>query len=276
MKIFVKVMLLLFSVFFWVTNASADTNVTANQKPKKDVEVMILATFHFTGGESDAVNEEIDDFLAPQRQAEINAVLDCLELYAPDKIMLELNNERGGEFNKKYMSYLKGNHKLTVNERQQLGMRLAARLKHKRLYAIDYSNYLDYRPSLAEAKLLEQTDLLREHKAQISAVETKIASQKGRSLSERLISLNSDYSKGNNFFLTLAQMGTVEKAEGALSVLPWWERNLVMFARSAQYSKPGDRILIVVGSAHKSILQQLFEDADGFRVISPVKYLENK
>ena len=49
-------------------------------------EVMVLGTFHFTGGGEDMINPEVDDFLAPARQAEIATVLDRLEAFAPTRI----------------------------------------------------------------------------------------------------------------------------------------------------------------------------------------------
>ncbi|TDF36298.1 hypothetical protein EYS14_16320 [Alteromonadaceae bacterium M269] len=264
----------LIGLFILFCLSSSSLAIADDKTSPKSIEVMILGTFHFTGGGQDVVNEDIDDFLKPERQKEIEAVLKHLESYNPDKIMLELDNEKEMEFNQEYEAYLRGNHKLTVNERQQLGMRLAARLGHKQLYAIDYSNFLDYRPGLKAARALDQQEVLAEHEAQIASARKNVASQKGKPLAERLIALNSEYTRGNNFFLTIAQMGSVENAEGALSVLTWWERNLVMFARAAQYAEPGDKILIIVGAGHKLILQQMFEGADGFELVYPVPYLK--
>ena len=75
-------------------------------------------------------------------------------------------------------------------------------------------------------------------------------------------------------FLTVAQMGSPEDPQGALQVMTWWERNMVIFARTAQYAEPGDKILIVIGAGHRDILQDFFGDAHGFELVSPVPYLE--
>ena len=254
---------------------SIDSVSAGTAGSEKKFEVMILGTFHFTGGGNDVVNEDIDDFLAPRRQSEIKAVLDRLESFAPDKIMLELDHEHEVEFNERYKAYQQGEHDLSVNERQQLGMRLAKRLGHDSLYAIDYSNFLDYRPALTAAQSLQQEALLAEHEAQIERTIAEVDSQKDLPLDARLIRLNSDFSNGNSFFLTLAQMGSVENVEGALSVLTWWERNLVMFTRTAQRAEVNDRILIIVGAGHKLILEQFFENAEGVRVVSPLPYLRD-
>lgn len=250
-------------------------NSTAVSEDKQaDVEVMLLGTFHFTGGGNDLVNPKVDDFLAPSRQAEIEIVLDKLEAYAPDKIMLELELRFEDEFNQEYNRYLDGIHALGVNERQQLGMRLAARLGHERLYAIDFDNFLDYRGALAAAKKLGQNHLLQAMEAETEATKALLEKQRHLSLQDRLIALNTVSNFDHNFFMRIAQMGSVEDPQGALQTLTWWERNLVMFARTAQYAEPGDKILIIVGSGHNYILHEFFSSADGFTLRSPVKYLK--
>ncbi len=246
----------------------------AAQSARPDVEIMILGTFHFTGGGSDEVNAEVDDFLAPARQAEIVQVIERLAAYAPDKIMLEMRPEDEGEFNAKYKAYLAGKHALSVNERQQLGMRLAARLNHSRLYGIDFWNSLDYRPALAAAEALNQSHLTRERDAVIDEIIERVNSQKGLPLKQWLMQLNAPgFGSDHYSYLTIAQMGTVQEPQGALQIIKWWERNLVMFARTAQYAEPGEKILIIVGAGHKHLLHQFFEEARGFKLISPLDYL---
>lgn len=257
-----------------ITNPTKVNIAEQGDTQDKNIEVMILGTFHFTGGGSDVVNADIDDFLAPKRQKEIAETLKRLKAFNPDKIMLELEIKYEDEFNKEYQNYLKGEHTLTVNERQQLGMRLARQLGHEQLYAIDYDSFLDYRPGIKAAKELQQQTLLDQHNNQIARAGAKIEAQTSKPTIERLINLNSNYKNGNSFFLTIAQMGTKEKMEGALSVLTWWERNLVMFGRAAKAAEPGDKILIIVGAGHKLILEEMFQGADGFTTIDPLPYLK--
>jgi len=260
----------LIAIFLVASHAS---NATA-EEPRADIEVMILGTFHFTGGGNDVVNPEVDDFLAPGGQAEIKAVLDKLELYGPDKVMLELELQYEDEFNQEYRGYLAGKHELGVNERQQLGMRLAARLGHERLYAIDYDNFLDYRGALAAAEELGQDHLLEAMEVGIERTSASFKSQEGLSLEERLIRLNMVSEFDHNFFMRIAQMGSVENPQGTLQILTWWERNLVMFARTTQYAEPGDKILIIVGSGHNYVLNELFGSTEGIKLTNPISYLQ--
>ena len=264
---------LFFIFLIGLTAASCAANA-ASQHSSESVKVMILGTFHFTGGGRDVVNPDVDDFLSSARQAQIDEVLDRLEAFSPDKIMLEMEPEHEAKFNANYEAYLAGEYELSVNERQQLGMKLAARLGHERLYGIDHSNFLDYRPALAAAEELGQERLLKEREEMIEDIIASVEAKKGLSLSEWLIQLNTPpFGTDHYGNLTIAQMGTVE-APGALQIIEWWERNLVMFARTAQRSEPGDKILIIVGAGHKYLLHQFFEEAHGFELVSPLPYLE--
>lgn len=257
-----------------VLGISLAANAQNQKQPDADIEIMILGINHFTGGGADKFDPGIPYYLGANGQREIEEVLDRLETYKPDKIMVELNLEREDEFNQTYNSFLNGAHQLGVNERQQIGMRLARRLGHEQLYAMDFASFLDYRPALTAAKDLEQDQLLQiveELSSQIGAnhdIEAKLP------LLERLIRMNADEQRiQRKIFLTIAQMGTVEDPQGALQILTWWQRNLVMFARTAQRAEPGDKVLIVVGNGHREILGEFFSDAPGFKLISPIHYL---
>jgi len=126
------------------------------------IEVMVLGSYHFTGGGQDLHNANVDDHLAPQRQAEIQTVVDTLAAFAPDKIMVELTPEYEADFNARYEAYRTGTDALGVNERDQLGMRLAAQLDHDRLYAIDHASDMDFEAMIGAAQAGEQTRLMGE------------------------------------------------------------------------------------------------------------------
>lgn len=273
MKLKPYILTLLAPLFCAISIGACATTQTADL-PSTEVEVMILGTFHFTGGGQDLINPAVDDFLAPKRQAEIREVLEKLHAYAPDKIMLELDLQYQDAFNQRYSDYLDGKHELGVNEREQLGMRLAARLNHKRLYAIDFDNFLDFRGAQAAAEELGQQHLLDAMEVELTKIRASVESKKELSIRERLIRANTASEFNHHFYMRVAQMGSVENPQGALQILTWWERNLVMFARTAQYAEPGDKVLIIVGAGHNYILNEFFSSAEGFRLVSPVDYLK--
>ena len=63
------------------------------------VHVMVLGSFHMAGSTRNVVNDEAADLHSEEGRAEIDAVLDRLEEFAPDKIMVEVYSERMGAFN---------------------------------------------------------------------------------------------------------------------------------------------------------------------------------
>ncbi|MEO1476624.1 MAG: DUF5694 domain-containing protein [Pseudomonadota bacterium] len=244
------------------------------QPSKSHVEIMILGVNHFTGSGPDATDPDVPYYLGADGQKEVRDVLDRLETYAPDKIMIELNFEREVAFNQTYNSYIAGNHELTVNERQQIGMRLARRLGHEKLYAMDFTSFLDYRPALAAAEELGQEHLLDTVETLSAEIGAGLDEDEKLPLKDRLIRMNSDDQRlQRKIFLTIAQMGTAEDPQGALQIQTWWQRNLVMFARTAQRTEPGDKVLIVVGNGHREILEEFFAEAPGFELVSPISYL---
>ena len=234
--------------------------VAQNDRPQ----VMILGTFHFTGGGADYVNSSVDNYFSPQRQAEIEALVAQLAEFNPTKIVVELTPDGEDRFNESYQAYLGGNHELTVNERQQIGMRLAARLGHDRLYAADYSIGMDFDAMMGAAAENGQThlsDRLPQLMGEIQALDESL-NQAGISVGERLRVYNTaEFLQSHDVYLTLAQMGSVENPAGANEMTNWWGRNLQIFAQIAQLSEPGDRVLVIYGSGHKFLLDQFFQDA---------------
>lgn len=244
------------------------------QEPPAPVEVMVLGTFHFTGGGSDYINPEVDDFLAPRRQAEIAEVLDRLEAFAPDRIVVELEPEHEAAFNARYQAWRAGEAELRVNERDQLGMKLAARLGHERLHAVDYQNGMDFDAMMGAAQAAGQDELLAQFQQAIGQVEAFMGSIAGLPVGERLAALNTAESQElHHLYLVLAQMGTVENPVGAYNMADWWGRNMVIFARIAQISQPGERVLVIYGSGHKFLLDQYVDQAPGFVSVNSLDYL---
>ncbi|WP_421858370.1 DUF5694 domain-containing protein [Oceanicaulis sp.] len=239
------------------------------------IEVMVLGSYHFTGGGQDLHNAQVDDHLAPERQAEIAEVLDALADFEPTKVMVELTPEHEDAFNAAYQAYLAGEHSLTVNERQQLGMRLAARLGHERLYAIDQASDMDFEGMMGAAQDAGQDRLLGEFGNFNAAVPVLMQDMESGSVMARLRASNSQFAHdAHGLYLTLAQTGTIEDPIGVQEMGEWWTRNLAIFANAARHAEPGDRLLLIYGAGHKHLLEQFFEDAPGFRIVDPLDTLE--
>ncbi len=100
--------------------------------------VLFVGTFHFDNPGLDIAQFESLDFTSDARQAEVLDVVKRLSRFRPTKVALEAISDRAEEFERLYRAYLADEHELTVNERQQLGFRLAASQRLGRVHLIDH------------------------------------------------------------------------------------------------------------------------------------------
>lgn len=240
-------------------------------------QVMILGSFHFTGGGQDMINPEVDDFLAPRRQAEIVEVLDRLEAFAPTRIAVELMPAHEDSFNARYAQFRAGELELGVNERQQIGMRLAARLGHDQLYAVDYQGGMDFEAMMGSAADAGQDRLMASWETYIAQVQSHLAetSSSDHTILTRMISENSQPVRDmHDLYLLLAQMGSLENPAGAREMTNWWGRNIHIFANVARLAEPGERVLVIYGSGHKALLDEFVDGAPNIVWVDALDYLD--
>lgn len=250
----------------------------AQPSESEPAEVMVLGTFHFNGGGQDYINPEVDNYLSDERQAEIELLVEQLAEFQPNKIAVELSLEHEDRFNELYEQFRQGEHTLTVNERQQIGMRLAAILGHDWIYAVDYNGSgMDFETMFASAneegqlQILGRLDTLQQD---ITSLEASLNSP-NVSVMERLRHHNMfEFQQRHDVYMSFAQIGSREDPVGAVEMTHWWGRNLIIFGNIAKISEPGDRILVIYGSGHKYLLDEFFDHAAEFVLVDSLEYLE--
>jgi hypothetical protein len=268
--------IMLAALFLALAGCATAQTATAQPAPAPEIraQVMILGVYHFRAGGSDYVVNRVDDHLSARRQAEISDVLDRLERFRPTKIVVELEPQYETEFNARYARYLTGAERLGVNERDQLGMALANRMGHARLYAADASSDMHFDEMLAAAQSAGRADLVARFQADTATIEAHQAATRNLSVRDRLIDVNSaTVAAWHDGYMTLAQMGTRENPVGARDMAAWWGRNMHIYAQITQISEPGDRILVIYGSGHKFLLEQYFGQSREFQLVDPLDYL---
>ena len=77
--------------------------------------------------------------LSEARQAEIEEVIDCLKAFRPTKIALEAEERFKDALNIAYRAFVDGQHVLGVNEREQIGYRLAKECNLPKVHAVDWN-----------------------------------------------------------------------------------------------------------------------------------------
>lgn len=241
------------------------------------IDVVVLGTFHFDNPGHDIANVQVDDVLAPKRQAEIAQILDGLARFNPTKIAVESQRRQPGtSFSEKYPIYRTGKMDPSRNEVAQLGFALASRLSHANVYSVDVDGDFPFEAVMAYAKKTSNDSKLGARIATIQAWATDLSAQlKTKTLGQALRSINEPASvaEGNVFYLDMLQYGALDEQPGADLVSSWYARNFKICARIVQIAQPGDRILVVYGNGHAYLLRHCLGGVPGYRIKEVNDYL---
>ena len=248
---------------------------TPSSCPPNMSQIMILGTYHMDNPGLDSYNLKADDVLSDRRQKEIDQVLDKLERFQATKIAVE------GQYNedywtKRYHDYLAGSYQLGRNEVEQIGFRLAKRLHHSDIYPVDYQMWMDGRvPAeianpVVKPKPAQASNEPAEEKPEWIKKEEELF--KTSTLLEYLRYLNSDAARrldhASYFDLLLPEDSNAPYRHTDL-VTNWYKRNLRIFTNINRITKfPGDRVLLVIGSGHLSILSDFAKSSNYFCLVS--------
>lgn len=224
-------------------------------------EVLVLGVYHMSNPGRDVVNMEADDVLAPKRQAEIAQLIAVLEKFQPTKIAVEarFNNDAVA---RRYDDYLVGKHKLTRNETEQIGFRVAKELGHKTVYPVDvdgdfpFPRLVDY--TKAHGLTAEFDALLGEVRDRVKATDEYLASH---TVLETLLYMNSDerVAEDVGFYYRQAHFGEPWNWAGADLVSDWFRRNIRIYTNVVQLlDSPDERVLVIFGAGHLGWLRHNF------------------
>ena len=252
-----------------VSSAGAAPLAWAECQPGQ-IEVMILGTFHFA---------QVDDVdvLEPARQRELDAILTSLETFGPARIAVEYPHAEAAELRRSYGEYRgRGADSLVSrNEISQIGFRLARRLGHDEVYAVDVPmNLWDDSIQVFDDRWPDSRGGLR---ARWPVRHERDAWDRATApLAETLLRLNRDEIPGNSDmyggFLPLVEEDVYA---GALKLRPWYDRNLRIVQNLFRTAEPGDeRILLVIGAGHLRVLKQILEMTPQLCPVSATPYLE--
>lgn len=243
------------------------------------IEVVVLGTFHFGNPGQDIANIQVDDVLAPKRQAEIAKILDGLARFKPTKIAVEAQRRQPGtNFSERYPLFRAGKMEPSANEVVQLGYALAQRLGHQNVYAVDVDGDFPFDAVMAFAKKTGREAKLAANIAAIQAWTAEVSAQlKTKTLGQVLRQHNDPASvaHGNDFYLDTLRYGALDEQPGADLVSRWYERNFKICARIVQAAEPGDRILVIYGSGHAYLLRHCLGGTPGWRIKEANDYLPN-
>jgi hypothetical protein len=263
-----------------VIHAQAGTSSSTAACGEGRSPIMVLGTYHMSNPGLDAVNVEADDVLLPRRQKEIQDLVNRLASFRPTKIAVEAPY-RSTAVPDRYRQYVAGTYALARDETEQIGFRLAKQLGLPGVTPIDFpmfmsgqvSTELDLTPAPDTAKRTAPAAPTRPR--ELSASE-KLLRQS--TVSEYLSILNSDSSMKVDHagYLQSIKERSAPAIYARTDLLTnWYKRNLRMFTNlNREVAHGQDRVLVLVGSGHLSILRQLASAAAYYCLIEPSSYLK--
>lgn len=243
-----------------------------------EVQVMLLGTYHMANPGQDGVRQEVDDVLAPRRQAELAALVARLAEFRPDQIAVEFQPGDSATLRDWYAQFRAGTLQ-NRNEVVQIGMRLARDLGHDAVHPIDYQMRM-WNDSV-DALWNRRPEFQRAGDS-VTAAAQRLADAEGplvreRTVMENLRHANTPPALGRSerwqweIFLPMVEG---DNYGGAQALGRWYERNLRMIQNLYRVTRPGTRrILLLVGSGHLVPLRDLMNASPQFCPVSPLPYL---
>lgn len=258
------------------------TSAHARAESPAVVQVMVLGTFHLGNPGKDLINPKADDPTTPRRQAELQRIADTLKRFRPTKVMVERVGVGPMLETRSYASFTPADLLKQTDEGVQVGYRIAHQLGHKTVYGIDERDGLgkpDFFPwgplaAFSNERGDGRADALMAYgKAHVAAIETAQA----RSLADAFLVLNDAGNirreQSDTYYGVLSE-GASDRQPGADLNGGWFLRNARIFAKLAQVSAPGDRVLVVFGGGHAWWLRHFASLTPGFTLVESAPYLK--
>ncbi len=256
---------------------------SASISAAEPAEVMVLGTYHFDNPGKDINNVRVDDVLQPNRQRELEALADILATFRPTKIVVERIPQSGDFVDPKYAAFTPAMLGQNRDERVQIAYRLARKLGHLKVYAVDEQpgpGEPDYFPFAKVADFAKGNGKAAQLEAIMAkgAAATRESEEKQARLSIPALLL--DYNDPKSFlagispYYEMLGIGDGEQQPGAELNAMWYMRNAKIFAKLMKVAEPGDRMLVIYGAGHGYWLRHFASETPGFRNVDPLPYLK--
>jgi Family of unknown function (DUF5694) len=254
---------------------------------RKPAKALLLGTWHFGYPNLDVHKTkpaDMVDVLSPERQKELTEVIEVLKRYKPTRIYVESGWQP--RIDSLYNAYLAGKHQLRRNELDQIAMRLGKELGLQKLYAVDDGNFLNdyykYLPFIDSVrKATMPVDSAKDNywnQRYLNLYDYSDSALKHHTILEQLLTYAEPYVLKRNHGHYIASGFQTNNDAGADGLSMWWySRNLRIFRNilNTQLSS-GDRILVIFGNGHMSILRHLFESSPEFMLVELKDVAEKK
>jgi pheromone shutdown protein TraB len=250
-------------------------------------QALLIGTFHFHNPGGDLVKQNTFDVMSAASQTDLENIADRIGRFHPDKVFVEWDYKDQKGLDSLYQLYLNGTYDTFVeakykgtksynffkkNEIMQLGFRAAKRAGLKQVNAIDYPMNIPFDTVMKVINASGQSSLMNEINTTI-AEQGKITNEKisKLTLTELLKDNNTPaYRTMNNglYIKYFNRAGLQDNFVGADGVTTWYKRNLYMYSLIQKAtSRKDQRIMILLGSGHVSMIKKFIDDEQIFKVV---------
>lgn len=244
--------------------------------------LLILGVPHFGNPGHDTVNIRVPDVLSPARQREVAAIVERLAAFRPTRVAVEWPADAQGELDRRYADYRAARRALSANERDQIGLRLAARLGLSRVDAVDWDAdppgppaAYDY-PAWAEThgRGAEWRAWVARFQGEANA-DARLMACTPVSAWVRKVNTAAWRLANHRTYFYVAQLGDPRADNpGAAWVGTWYARNLRILDNLRRLAAgPNERILVIYGAGHGYLLAQQARESGEFALADTAAWL---
>lgn len=243
------------------------------QAQTQKTKILLLGTFHFENPGFDVAQYDDFNVMTPEHQKELENMSQKIKAFAPDKIFVEWNYKDQAGLNNLYAKNTDSLLKKDADERVQIAMRTAKKLKHKHLYAIDYKEttfaydlLIKSMEMAGQQELIKSSDdLMKQHE------QSQNAKRKTYTLKQLILDVNTRESNASNlgwYFDYANRAGAKDVFVGANLVSEWYKRNLHMYSLVQKLTAANDKsIVVLAGAGHTAILREFVKNDARFELV---------
>jgi hypothetical protein len=264
-----------------VAGIAQKNNVAIKDSATSDFKtpIALLGVYHFSNPNLDQFNVKSDNVFSEKRQKELEALVNQLAKFKPTKIALEFDKKRNNA-DSLYQQYLQGERKLTENEAEQIGFRLAKQLGLPHVYGVDERNIeLDFDPGPLAADFAPLlTELTKTGNSVINQINGWVNQYSISGVLSKLNQPEMDKLNLDIYYRYLLPIGKDTLQPGIKGVTSWYKRNLYVLKHIKEITQKdkNEKVLVIFGQGHTAMLKQFLQSSSEYELVDIQQYLTNK
>lgn len=245
-------------------------NLSFAQTKKK--QILLIGTFHYANPGHDISKINTFNIMSEKSQKELEIMSDKIKKFGPDKIFVEWQYAKQAGLDEFYNKNTDSLFKNSKNEITQLALRTAKKLKHKKLYGIDYRTRFPYDSLMMSMEKANQKDLMKKNTATTEKFQKDNNERMAKSSLTELMLYYNEKERDNEdmqWYLEVAnRAGNPDDFTGASLVSNWYKRNLYMYSLIQKLTESKDeKIMVLLGASHVTMLREFLVHDSEFEIV---------